>query len=112
MYYIVLKDKAIGPFERREAYEYAANVLNLNVNQYQVFSNRVCQNRYLHLPIEKPQHGRMTVQKEPRNYNQLQLVANSVVFKDMTIAEWRKALEHFVLNASDADVEKLAEKIF
>jgi hypothetical protein len=111
MYYIVLKDKVIGPFERRAAFEYAANVLNLNVNQYQVFSDRVCQNRYLHLPIEKPKDSSEPT-NEPRNYNQLQLVANSVVFKDMTVADWRKALEHFALNASNADVEKLAEKIF
>lgn len=55
MYYIILKDKALGPFDTRAgAYQYAGHALKLNAHEYAVKSDRVCQQEYLHLPIEPP----------------------------------------------------------
>lgn len=54
MYYIIMKDRAIGPFMRRDAaYVYVENVLKISIDFYHVASDRVCQQNYCHLPIEK-----------------------------------------------------------
>ena len=55
MYYVVLMDKAIGPFlERVTAYNYATEILSLKVGEYAVKSDLACQQMYSYLPIVKP----------------------------------------------------------
>lgn len=54
MYFVISNNRAIGPFkDRQEAYEYAASK-DWDFTCYLVKSDRVCQQDYLHLPIEKP----------------------------------------------------------
>jgi hypothetical protein len=53
MYYVLVKGKAVGPFaDRNAAYSWAGQ--RYNVGQYAVKTDRVVQQEYLHLPIERP----------------------------------------------------------
>jgi hypothetical protein len=55
-YFILYANHVIGSFTRGEAYCYAANILDLDTNQYRVISDRVAQQEYIHLPFISATH--------------------------------------------------------
>jgi hypothetical protein len=58
MYYVLLADKAIGPFigcfARIEAYNYGADKLGLRLGQYTVKSKQALEHAYFYLPVVRP----------------------------------------------------------